>query len=105
MGGDSRVLAQSVFGRGPDAPVTTVRVALSAHLRTLARVGGEVKIEVAEPPTLTTVLDALESRYPMLRGTARCATTERTSDARSSVSSRVDVTSRTNRLPHGSPTP
>ena len=51
--------------------MTTVRVALSAHLRTLARVGGEVKIEVADPPTLTTVLDALESRYLMLRGTMR----------------------------------
>ncbi len=51
--------------------MTTVRVALSAHLRTLAKVGGEVEIEVADSPTLTTVLDALESRYPMLRGTIR----------------------------------
>ena len=65
LGGDSRVLAQSVLGGGPDAPVTTVRVALSAHLRTLASVDGEVKLEVADPPTVATVLDALESRYPM----------------------------------------
>ena len=51
--------------------MTTVRVALSAHLRTLARVDGEVRLEVADPATVTTVLDALESRYPMLRGTIR----------------------------------
>ena len=51
--------------------MTTVRVALSAHLRTLAKVGGEVTLEVADPPTVTTVLDALEFRYPMLRGTIR----------------------------------
>ena len=51
--------------------MTTVRVALSAHLRTLAQVEGELSIQVAGPPTLTTVLDALESRYPMLRGTIR----------------------------------
>ena len=57
--------------------MTTVRVALSAHLRTLARVGGEVTLEVADPPTVTTVLDALESRYPMLRGTIRDHGTER----------------------------
>ena len=57
--------------------MTTVRVALSAHLRTLARVEGEVKLEVADPPTVTTVLDALESRYPMLRGTIRDHGTDR----------------------------
>ncbi len=51
--------------------MTTVRVALSAHLRTLARVDGEVELEVADAPTVSTVLDALESRYPMLRGTIR----------------------------------
>jgi hypothetical protein len=51
--------------------VTTVRVALSAHLRTLASVDGELRISVADPPTVATVLDALESRYPMLRGTIR----------------------------------
>jgi hypothetical protein len=54
------------------APVkATVRVVLPAHLRTLARVAGEVKVEVAAPVTLRAVLDALEATYPMLRGTIR----------------------------------
>ena len=57
--------------------MTTVRVALSAHLRTLAMVEGEVSIDVADPPTVTTVLNALESRYPMLRGTIRDHGTDR----------------------------
>lgn len=48
-----------------------VRVVLPAHLRTLARVAGEVKVEVAGPVTLAGVLDALEATYPMLRGTIR----------------------------------
>ncbi len=48
-----------------------IRVELPAHLRTLAQVAGEVTIEVRGPVTLRTVLDALEARYPMLRGTIR----------------------------------
>ena len=48
-----------------------IRVVLPAHLRTLARVGGEVKLAVPEPVTLQAVLDALEADYPMLRGTIR----------------------------------
>jgi len=48
-----------------------VRVVLPAHLRTLARVAGEVKVEVAGPVTLAGGLDALETTYPMLRGTIR----------------------------------
>ena len=48
-----------------------MRVALPAHLRTLAQVGGEVELEVAPPLTQRSVLDALEARYPMLRGTIR----------------------------------
>lgn len=48
-----------------------IRVALPAHLRTLARVGAEVVIEVDGPATLGAVLDAIEARYPMLRGTIR----------------------------------
>jgi hypothetical protein len=48
-----------------------VRVALPYHLRTLARVGAEVELEVAAPVTARRVLDALEARYPMLRGTIR----------------------------------
>jgi len=49
----------------------TIRVVLPAHLRTLARVEGEVRLELERPPTQATVLDALESRYPVLRGTIR----------------------------------
>jgi hypothetical protein len=48
-----------------------IRVVLPQHLRTLARVNGEVQLDVAGPPTQRSVLDALEARYPMLRGTVR----------------------------------
>jgi molybdopterin synthase sulfur carrier subunit len=48
-----------------------IRVLLPLHLRTLARVDSEVQLEVANPVTLRSVLDALEGRYPMLRGTLR----------------------------------
>ena len=48
-----------------------IRVVLPAHLRTLARAGGEVELEVAGAATQRSVLDALEARYPMLRGTIR----------------------------------
>ena len=48
-----------------------VRVILPAHLRTLARVGGEVKVDVPGPVTPGAILDALEAEYPMLRGTIR----------------------------------
>lgn len=48
-----------------------VRVILPLHLRTLARVDGEVGISVEGAPTQRTILDALEARYPMLRGTIR----------------------------------
>jgi sulfur-carrier protein len=44
---------------------------LPAHLRNLARVGAEVTLEVTPPATITSVLDALEARYPMLCGTIR----------------------------------
>jgi sulfur-carrier protein len=49
----------------------TIRVVLPHHLRTLAKVGDEVQIEVEEPITIRSVLDALEQRYPPLRGTIR----------------------------------
>jgi hypothetical protein len=55
----------------------TVRVVLPAHLRTLARVDGEVKVEVAGPVTQRSVLDALEAAYPALRGTIRDQVTHR----------------------------
>ena len=48
-----------------------IRVVLPAHLRTLARVDGEVRLDVEGPVTQRSVLDALEARYPMLRGTIR----------------------------------
>jgi len=48
-----------------------IRVVLPAHLRTLARVNGEVKLDVASPVTQRAILDALEARYPMLQGTIR----------------------------------
>ncbi len=48
-----------------------IRVVLPAHLRTLARVDGEVTLDIASPVTQRAVLDALEARYPMLRGTIR----------------------------------
>ncbi len=48
-----------------------IRVVLPTHLRTLARVDGEVKLDVEGQVTQRSVLDALEARYPMLRGTIR----------------------------------
>jgi hypothetical protein len=48
-----------------------IRVVIPYHLRTLARVQGEVQLEVAGPVTQRSVLDALEARYPMLCGTIR----------------------------------
>ena len=48
-----------------------IRVVLPAHLRTLAKVNGEVKLDVAGPATQRSVLDALEARYPALIGTMR----------------------------------
>ena len=48
-----------------------IRVVLPFHLRNLARVNGEVELEVASPVTVASVLDALETRYPVLNGTIR----------------------------------
>ena len=48
-----------------------IRVVLPAHLRTLAHVGAEVKLEIQGQATQRSVLDALEACYPMLRGTIR----------------------------------
>lgn len=55
----------------------SVRVVLPAHLRTLAAVEGEVRLEVVPPITQRRVLDALEARYPMLEGTLRDRRTAR----------------------------
>jgi sulfur-carrier protein len=48
-----------------------IRVVLPTHLRTLARVSGETQLDLAAPATQRSVLDALEERYPALRGTIR----------------------------------
>ncbi len=53
-----------------------IRVTLPAHLRRLARVDGEVHLEILGPVTQRSVLDALETRYPVLRGTIRDHVTE-----------------------------
>jgi hypothetical protein len=54
-----------------DSGTTMIRVILPVHLRTLAQVGAEVTLEVHGPVTQRSVLDALEARYSMLRGTIR----------------------------------
>jgi molybdopterin synthase sulfur carrier subunit len=54
----------------------TIRVELPQHLRTLAHAGREVELEVEGPVTQRAVLDALEARYPMLRGTIRDQVTQ-----------------------------
>lgn len=60
------------MGSAGESNAATVRVALPYHLRNLARVEGDVLVDLAAPPvTIRAVLDALEARYPMLRGTIR----------------------------------
>jgi hypothetical protein len=54
----------------PDS-VHNVRVQIPYHLRNLARLDGEIALDLVPPVTLRSVLDALEARYPMLRGTIR----------------------------------
>jgi len=55
-----------------------IRVELPAHLQTLARVRGEVEIQIEGPATLGSVLDAIEASYPVLQGTLRdCVTHQR----------------------------
>jgi molybdopterin converting factor small subunit len=54
-----------------------IRVQLPAHLRTLARIDDEVVLDVSGEPTVGAVLDALEDRYPVLRGTIRDHVTHR----------------------------
>ena len=54
-----------------------IRVIIPYHLRTLAQVGAEVQLDVRGPVTQRSVLDALEARYPMLRGTIRDHVTQK----------------------------
>jgi len=70
MGSDRPRSSCGVLSGGADV-VVTIRVELPQHLRTLAQVGREVQLDVAAPVTLRSVLDALEAKYPMLRGTIR----------------------------------
>jgi molybdopterin converting factor small subunit len=53
-----------------------IRVIIPAHLRTLARVNGEVNLDVEGQPTILSILNALEAQYPMLRGTIRDQVTQ-----------------------------
>src|SRR5687768_18597755 len=71
--------ARSAFGRirGSSDAVMIIRVVLPAHLRTLARVNGELKLDVGGPATQRAVLEALEAAYPMLRGTIRDQVTQK----------------------------
>ena len=61
----------SAPGSVPEPAAATVRVALPAQLRHLARISGEVAVAAAAPVTVATVLDALESAHPALTGTIR----------------------------------
>ncbi|MCX6927807.1 MAG: MoaD/ThiS family protein [Verrucomicrobia bacterium] len=54
-----------------------IRIVVPAHLRTLAQIEGEVTVQVDGPVTQRSVLDAIEARYPMLRGTMRDHVTQR----------------------------
>ena len=54
-----------------------IRVVLPQHLRTLAKLGGELRLEIAAPVTQRTLLDALEALHPELRGTIRDHVTQR----------------------------
>lgn len=77
---DAGVMAQASTDHDSEEPRRTrscVRVELPYHLRTLARVGSEVELEIVGLVTQRTVLDALEARYPMLRGTIRDYHTDR----------------------------
>jgi sulfur-carrier protein len=57
-----------------------IRVIIPYHLKTLSGTTGEIQLDVPPPVTLRTVLDALESRYPMLRGTVRDHATDKRRD-------------------------
>jgi hypothetical protein len=73
VGADRSRSAAGALGGGSDAAM--IRVVLPHHLRTLARVGNEVALDVKGSVTQRAVLDALETAYPMLRGTIRDHTT------------------------------
>ena len=74
MGSDCAGSSARAFGGGTDASV--IRVILPQHLRALAHAASEVTLDVEGAATLRSLLDALEARYPMLRGTIRDQVTE-----------------------------
>ena len=57
--------------------MSNVRVAIPVHLQTLARAGAELRVDIPGPVTVSSVLDAVELSYPMLRGTIRDHGTEK----------------------------
>src|ERR1700733_9966547 len=61
----------ATIGKQPHESSPPVRVALPYHLRNLAKIEGDVLLDVSAPVTIRALLDALEARYPMLRGTIR----------------------------------
>ena len=63
--------------RADDAVATVIRVVLPTPLRSLASVSGEVTLDIIAPVTQRAVLDAIEARYPMLRGTIRDHVTQK----------------------------
>src|SRR5579863_6878524 len=69
LDGDCRAFAGGTVGRGADAAM--IRVVLPAHLRTLAKLNGDVELDVRAPVTQRAILDALEEAYPVLQGTIR----------------------------------
>src|SRR5919112_2429393 len=79
MGTDRPRPARRALGGGADPAMSehSVRVVLPAHLRNLGRIDGEVVLAVEGPVTQRSVLDALEARHPVLRGTIREHTTLR----------------------------
>ena len=70
-------MSPSLFGSAQDNEAGMIRVVLPPHLQTLAHVGREVKVSLAGPATQRAILDALEARYPTLRGTIRDPTTQK----------------------------
>ena len=81
--------------------MNTIRVVLPAHLRTLARIDGEVKLEIDVQATQHSVLNSLETRYPMLRGTIRDQVTQqrRPSSGSTPVNRICPMNDRTPRYP------
>lgn len=68
---ESRDFSLPVFASRRFNKFDMIRVVLPFHLRNLARVEGEVQVDVSASPTIGAVLDAIEARYPVLRGTIR----------------------------------